>query len=405
MRAAPDPADRHSPRPIVGLAALVVVALAIGLLVTRAGPGGSASSGGSPFGSAQGSGGPTAGATDEPFPSPAGSTAGPIVTVPTTVDASGRRDVAGALQAVIDAAPDGATIELPAGAQYLLGATLHLDGRNGLVVDGSGATLAALPATGAGRPLIGISGSTATTLRNLDLVGASPAPGIYQPAREHDHGVAIVGSRNTTLSRLTIDRTIGDCVYVADRAGTWSDGVRLLDSRCSGPGRNGVAVVGGRNVDVERTAFSNVGYHVLDLEPNQGPPLEGAADVTFADNTIGSPVAGYVLAADGWGPVDRVTVTGNVLTGLAFRVTVEPAAGSGYRRTAFTISNNRSDTIADLAAPLMDFEAVDDLTITGNDQPLGKATVLAGVTGSCRVTIAANRLGSGQPAQLTRPSC
>jgi hypothetical protein len=163
--------------------------------------------------------------------------------------------------------------------------------------------------------------------------------------------------------------------------------------------------VGGRNIDVERTAFSNIGYHVLDLEPNQGPPLEGAANVTFKANTVSAPVAGFVIAANGWGPVDDVTVAGNILVGLALNITVAPAAGSGYRRSAIEIDANRSDTLADEADPLMQFEATDDLTITGNVQPLAKATVLAGISGSCRVTISGNQLGAGQASLIDAPAC
>ena len=35
----------------------------------------------------------------------------------------------------------------------------------------------------------------------------------------------------------------------------------------------------------------------------------------------------FVIAANGWGPVDQVTVSANVLVGLALKVTVAPAAG------------------------------------------------------------------------------
>jgi len=330
---------------------------------------------------------------------------GPVVSVPARIDPTAGSDVTAALQAVLDGAPNGATIRFPAGASYRLSGTLELTGRHDLILDGRGASLKAIAGTGAARPLIRITGSSGVTVRDLMLIGANPQPGVYLPSREHDHGVSIVGSTATGLTGLTIDGTSGDCVYVADQAGAWSDGVSLVDSTCRGPGRNGVAVVGGRNIDVERTAFSNIGYHVLDLEPNQGPPLEGAANVTFQANTVSAPVAGFVIAANGWGPVDHVTVAGNVLVGLALNVTVAPAAGSGYRRSAIEIDANRSDTIADETDPLMQFEATDDLTITGNVQPLAKATVLAGVANSCRVTISGNQLGAGQASQISAPAC
>ena len=401
-----DPPGRPGRRSITALIAIiVVVAVLAGLFAGHALLTGLD---GSPDLPGAGSPSPVGALQSDPPASPgAGPTVspGPVVGVPAGIDATGRTDVIRSLQAILDAAPNGATVRLPAGAHYLVGTTLELTGRHDLHLDGGGASLEAKTGTGAARPVIRITGSTGITLRNLVLVGANSRPGVYSPAREHDHGVSIVGSRATSLAGLTIEQTSGDCVYVADQAGAWSDGVSLVDSTCRGPGRNGVAVVGGRNIDVERTAFSNVGYHVLDLEPNQGPPLEGAANVTFHANIVSAPVTGFVIAANGWGPVDHVTVAGNVLTGLALNVTVAPAAGSGYRRSTIEISANRSDTLADQADPLMQFEAVDDLTITGNLQPLGRSTVLAGVANSCRVTISGNQLGAGQASLINAPAC
>jgi hypothetical protein len=361
---------------------------------------------GSPAGpSVLGSGDPAAESAPGASGPAAPAIAGPIVAVPAGVDPTGGEDVTQALQAALDRAPDGATIRFPDGARYQLAGTLHLDGRHDLVLDGRGASFQAASADGAARPLIAISGSSRVTIRDLILIGANQQPGVYQPAREHDHGISIVGGTTISLARLTVERTSGDCVYVADRGGAWSDGVSLLDSTCRGPGRNGVAVVGGRNIDIERTAFSNVGYHVLDLEPNQGPPLEGASNVTFRANTVSGPVAGYVIAANGWGPVDHLTVSDNLLNGLTLRVTVAPLTGSGFRRRVVAITANRSDTSADQAEPLMQFDSTDDLTITGNSQPLADAAVFAGITNSCRVTVSGNELGSGQPALISGPSC
>ncbi len=310
-----------------------------------------------------------------------------------------------ALQAVVDRAPNGATIRFPAGARYRLGETLHLDGRHDLALDGRGATFLASPGDGPAQPLIVLVGSSGITIRDLRLVGANLHPGVYEPAREHDHGVSIIGGGTISLTGLTIERTTGDCVYVADRNGGWADGVSLLDSSCSGPGRNGVAVVGGRDIDIERTAFSNIGYHVLDLEPNQGPPLEGAANVTFRANRVSAPVAGDFVAANGWGPVDHLTVTDNDLHGLTMRVEVVPRAGSGYRRSFVSIVGNRSDTTGVQPDPVMLFDSVDDLAISANVQPLTGSAILAGISHSCRVAIAHNEIGSGRAFLASAPSC
>jgi hypothetical protein len=397
MTRPPDLAGRRY-APLVAVVFIVVALLANRALL----PG----SNGAPTGpSALPSRSPLPGSSGGPASPAAPTVVRPVVVVPAGIDPTASSDVTPILQAVVDRAPAGATIRFPAGARYLLAGTLRLDGRQDLVIDGMGGSLLAVPGTGAARPIIGIAGSSRLMIRDLSLVGVNAQAGVYQPAREHDHGIAIVGGSAITLSGLTIERTSGDCVYVADRNGTWSDGVSLLDRSCSGPGRNGVAVVGGRNVEVERTAFSNVGYHVLDLEPNQGPPLEGAANVTFRANTVRAPVARYVIAANGWGPVDHLTVADNDLVGLALRITVAPEAGSGFRRSSVQITGNRSDTTAEQAEPLMQFDSTDDLTVTGNIQPLAPATVLAAITNSCRVAISGNQIGPGQQSAVSVPSC
>ena len=122
MHTARSQPDRRLPRPPAGLLAVVLLVLAIAFVAIRSGPlgGGVPGSPGTTPGPAAGSASPAAAPSDGPFPSPAGSTGGPIVVVPASIDATGSRDVAGALQAVIDGAPDGATVELPAGAHFLL---------------------------------------------------------------------------------------------------------------------------------------------------------------------------------------------------------------------------------------------------------------------------------------------
>ena len=64
--------------------------------------------------------------------------------MPSSIDATGASDVSSKLQALIDDAPDGATISFQAGGTYKLGTTVRISGRRNLTLEGNG--LARTPA-------------------------------------------------------------------------------------------------------------------------------------------------------------------------------------------------------------------------------------------------------------------
>ena len=329
-----------------------------------------------------------------------------VVDVPATVDPTGRSDVTAALQAILDAAPNGATIRFARAATYRVDGTLRLRGRSGLLIDGAGATLHPTTVADYERRTWSIIDSFDIKFVDLQIRGAHPNGGTYVPAHEHEHGFGIEGGGRITIERVRISDPYGDCVYVSnDDAGTWADGVSFIDSSCARTGRNGVAVVAGRNVEVARSLFDTIALFPMDIEPNRSAILGGASGVSFHDNRVRAPVGDYVFAANGWGPVDHVTVSDNVVAGVPFRLTVHPLDGSGYRRSDIVVTGNHSDTPAAGKHPVMDFADNDRLTVTDNVQLFSEPGVFAFVTRSCDVTVEGNEVGAATETKIESERC
>ncbi len=151
-----------------------------------------------------------------------------VVDVPATVDPTGSSDVTAALQAILDAAPNGATIRFARAATYRVDGTLRLRGRSGLLIDGAGATLHPTTVADYERRTWSLLDSSDIKFVDLLIRGAHPDGGTYVPAHEHEHGFGIEGGGRITIERVRITDAYGDCVYVSnDEAGTWADGVQL----------------------------------------------------------------------------------------------------------------------------------------------------------------------------------
>ena len=248
------------------------------------------------------------------------------VRLPASIDATGTSDVSSGLQAFVDEVKDDSTIVFKAGGTYRLDTALILSGRRNLTLEGSGARLELRGTTGHFES-IGIQvrdGSTGTTIRNFAMVGNDSEAGTSAAccSREAQHGIAVLSAANTLIEDMDIRRVWGDCVYVSRSAtGGWSDGVTFRDSTCTLTGRHGVGLIAGKNVRIERNVFDQIGYMIVDIEPNDSS--DGASDVLVADNTIGSygltdQYVAAVLSAGGpdtGAPVTNVTVTRNTVAG------------------------------------------------------------------------------------------
>jgi hypothetical protein len=332
----------------------------------------------------------------------------PVVRVPASIDATGATDVTVALQAFFDAVPDGSTVQMTADAVYWVDGTLRLTGRHDIDLEGAGATIEARTIVDTNRRNISLRNSTWIRIANLTIRGANPTPGVLDEAHQFEHGISIEGGSDIEIASVTIENPRGDCIYVGDADGTlgWAARISIHDSVCRGPGRNGVAIVAGRDIRIESNTFQAIGLHVVDIEPNRTDglsgteavrPVQGAANVAVIANRIIGPVSGYFFAANGWGPIDGLNVLDNVLKEAPLRITIQPLPVSGFIRSRIVVRGNRSDTPFDSTnGAAMSFTRNVDLTVRDNVGPLyGPGSTLIEVIDSCRIDIGGNRFPGG----------
>jgi hypothetical protein len=320
------------------------------------------------------------------------------VKVPASIDATGRTDASRALQSFVNGVRDGSTIDFKAGGTYRLDSALVLSGRRDLTLDGHGATLELEGLTGH-YDSVGIQvrdGSSGTTIRGFTMVGNDSEAGTSAACctREAQHGIAVLSATDTLIEDMDIRRVWGDCVYVSSSAtGGWADGVTFRDSTCSLTGRHGVGIIAGRDITVQRNHFDQIGYMIVDIEPNDGSG--GAADVLVADNTIGTygltdSFLAAVLSAGGpdtGASVTNVTVTRNSVAGnkagydgavLGLNIR---SKGDRGPRSGFVVTDNVAAMTA--KGPLMTFTDTSGVTVSGNTQPLssGELASFSGCSG------------------------
>jgi hypothetical protein len=299
-----------------------------------------------------------------------------VISVPSSIDATGASDASAALQSWLGSVPDGSRIVFKAGGTYRMNKGLKVfSSRHDMIFDGNGATLRSNGGATNASSLLIVSG-TNIKIRNFNLLGNSPTPGLYRSGLEFAYGVQTYGAHNVEIANVTISAVYGDGLMV----GGWSDTVWFHDSKVVSAGRNGVAILAGRNITVERVAFEKSGWATFDIEPWE--TSGGADNVKFLSNTAGTwnGQLGFFFGACGvaGSVVSNVTVSGNTITGspLTTYVTID-------RRQNIVFSNNASSVAA--AGPILDFAHIDGLSVTGNVQPLTSG-VLARIIDSTEVT-------------------
>ena len=300
------------------------------------------------------------------------------VQIPPSIDATGTTDVTAALRAFIANVPDGAII-LGGGpsAVYRHTGNFMPPSRNHLILDGQGATLRNTDVTGlnAGSSVywswLDKPFPSHLTIRNWSVVASNPNPG-HLSAGEFAAFVHLMGGTFIELDNITARGLFGDLLTANENP---SD-VWVHDSHVVDCGRNGVSVICGSRLLVERTAFDAVGYSAFDIEPEAGS-IAGADHVTFRDNVVGTWVNSF-LSIDGVNagkPMSDIVVSGNrVANGTILAVC---GTGGAARIQRLTVTGNTGSVAA--PGPILRFAHIDGLTVRGNVQPLSSG-VLASIT-------------------------
>jgi hypothetical protein len=311
------------------------------------------------------------------------------IAVPASIDSTGATDASAALYAWVRTVPDGSTIVFQAGGNYRMDTGLIVNGRHNLTFEGNGATLKSNGGYTEASSLIRVFGDTGIVIRDFNLVGNSPTPGIYRPGQEGAHGIQIVEGGNIEIANVNISNTYGDCV----NTDYWTDGVQFHDSTCTGASRCGFAIFSGKNILIEHDTFGHNGGMVLDIEPYEA---DGGADtVQFINNTslyegnsrdysLPYGPEDYFFGANGGdGGISNITISGNTLVRGIFKGILS-VPGTGLRYSNIVITNNTA--LGDTAVgPTITLAHIDGLTVTGNRVSLSSGQI-ARITDSTGVT-------------------
>lgn len=317
------------------------------------------------------------------------------VRVPSSIDATGKRDVSSALQAFVNRLPSRRIVQFPKGAVYRLGGNgIRLDGRHDLQFRGR-ATLRVTGCDSMDSAFVLTGSTSGITIRDLRIVGGNPYGGTTRSHRgscQHQHGIALYGASDITIRNVRMRNLWGDCLYVGIDRGRWTRDVLFTDSTCGRNGRQGVAIVAGDDIRVRRVMFDKIAMSVLDIEPNDRSG--GATDVVFANNRVtsfshSSLYQSFLFGANGSmdAMVNRVAVRDNVVTKdtLLSLVGDEYFGYSGQRtRRNIRFTGNRSKVTARRA--VLNFKHVDGLVISGNVQRRARGVSLTRIVDSTGIT-------------------
>jgi hypothetical protein len=324
---------------------------------------------------------PGTGITGDPPPDSSTGSDG-VYTVPASVPSGCTTDATSEILAWIASVPDGATLRFGAGACYRIEGTIELQGRT-LTIDGNGSTFKALDPPSS-HSAIWRAWDSSVTFRDMTIVGSYADGGVHNFDLQWAHGIDLRGTHGV-VENVSMSDLAGDCVYFGLGEGRSSGAVR--DSSCRRIGRNAVSVTAGDDITVERVTTDRIGFIAFDVEPDPEAG-NGSSRVVFDSNTIGSYYL-YAWALVGNAPIADQAFTNNRVVGKGLRIA---ALYPTYRPQRLTVTGNSSDT--NQGAPAMQFNGVDDLTVSGNTVPLTSGA-MASVKNSCDVNVSGNSFPGG----------
>lgn len=333
------------------------------------------------------------------IPVPAGA-AGVVVTVPSSIPSNCTRDVSTDLVAWIASVPDGSTLRFTPQGCYRVDRNMTIRNRNGLTLEGNGATFRAFtdgrelpPREARTRSMFTFWRGSNLTVRNTIVIGANPHAGVndraYVKALEAQTAYVIGGVRNMVLDHVQAYDVYGDFVFV----GAATQGLVVRDSTFARNGRQGWTI-NGQDILFERNSIRQTRRATIDLEPSSTASI--TRRVTIRNNTIGVGRL-FFFANEGLpAPTEDVSIIGNRLVGKAMTIRVNPPSGT---RARYRVIGNVSDTpVGFHGGGAFQFRNVVGIEIRNNVQPMQRQRQISGLgVKNCRdVVVSGNHFLYGK---------
>lgn len=322
------------------------------------------------------------------------------MTVPASIDPTGRADVTTSLQRFLASVPSGREIRFRRG-RYRVEGTLFLRGRKRITIDGNGATVFATTRGGPDRSQWWVKGGSRIVFRHMNVRGSNPNAGVdenaYVRKLETQHGFRFEGVNGVELDHVRVNDVFGDFVYIGrDKDLVSSRNIWIHDSVFSRNGRQGIAVTAATNVIIERNRIDHTRRSTIDLEPNSRRwPV---SNIFVLNNTVGTGRLLFI-ASHGRGPVDNVVIKGNRLVGHGLGIDV--MAPENSRRSNWVIENNLSNV--SLHNRPMRFFRIDGLLVRGNVQKVTGGDPGVVLTDVCGARVDDNDFGAGGIRRTNAP--
>ncbi|HLY14277.1 MAG TPA: hypothetical protein VKR24_07980 [Candidatus Limnocylindrales bacterium] len=357
--------------------------------------------------------GPTPSATPAPTPTPTpvptpAPTPSPItgISVPATIDATGKTDVIGALQAFINSVPNGSTILFPPSATYLVSTGIQLDGRQNLDLEGQGATIRSTGSNPINSQILlgwGAGGNKNITIRGFVLRGGNPSGGTataYHAGQESSEGIAIY--RNETgilIDHETISDEWGHGIYEASNGhvGERPSFVTISNTAIARTGVMGIAIATATDETITADTITDTALYPIDFEDGtSGELLERIAisNVTITRWSWSKAYSPHAIVGDGstgmtWQDItiDSVTLQGGPQS-IASATT--DGAISFWGSDAKTRLSVTRATGVSTPGWAMRFNNVAGLLVTGNTWPIPAGGVLVHCTACPGAVLAPN---------------
>lgn len=348
------------------------------------------------------------------------------VTIPASIDASGKDDVSAQLQAWLNSLPDNSRIVGPAGARYRVEFGLEVTNRRAFYFDAENPKQppmlfqTQLEPYGAGhrnnrnREVLTFRYGGGHTLRNWILKGAQPNSGQngqFIAALEAQHGVQIGAVNGLLIEDVFISEVAGDFIYVSNniQQGISTNSRDITIRRVTGrkSSRQGVSVVSGVNVLVENSDFQDIRRSAFDIEP---PGASSAIQYLTIRNNVFAGFRNAWIAGEGsaGATVDHIAIENNEVIGRALMLSIRgwrtySGESPRLRRGHVRVANNRAHSLGYQPTGgtwfVMEFTAIDSVEVIGNTVEFsGEKPLSIGVwfNESCGIVYARNAWGNAQ---------